>query len=210
MRSPSFLVLLSLFLFAFSTTFSPVSAESAPEAVRDTKGDKLRAGVNYYILPVVRGSGGGLKLGTKLNGTRCPLDVVQEQHEVVDGLPLTFTPVDPKKGVIRVSTDQNIKFSAMSYCVQSTVWRLSPFDESTGKWFITTSGVEGNPGIQTVGNWFKIEKDGDRDYKLVHCPMVCNFCKVICKDVGIFIGDDGVRRLALTDDTPFKVMFKKA
>ena len=74
---------------------------------------------------------------------------------------------------------------------------------------MSSGGVEGNPGPATLSNWFKIEKFGD-DYKLVFCPTVCNFCKVVCKDVGIFIDDDGLRRLALTDDQPFKVMFKNA
>jgi len=69
-------------------------------------GKKLRADANYYIIPVIpihkcgpydkcRSSGSSL-------GKTCPLDVV-----VVDryqALPLTFTPVNPKKGVIRVST----------------------------------------------------------------------------------------------------------
>ena len=200
---------LSLFflLLTFTTNLAPGAAESAPDAVRDTDGNILRTGVDYYILPVVRGRGGGLTLASIGNKT-CPLDVVQERHEIENGLPLTFTPVNPKKGVVRVSTDLNIKFSASTVCVQSTVWRLD-YDKSTGQRFVSSGGVEGNPGPATLSNWFKIEKFRD-DYKLVFCPTVCNFCKVVCKDVGIFIDDDGLRRLALTDDQPFKVMFKNA
>ncbi|XVF30310.1 hypothetical protein REPUB_Repub16aG0045700 [Reevesia pubescens] len=183
-------------------------ANAAPDPVLDITGKKLRTGTNYYILPVFRGRGGGLTLASSTRNETCPLDVVQEQLEVSNGLPLTFSPVNIKKGVIRVSTDQNIKFYASTICVQSTVWKLANFDDSTQQWLVTSGGVEGNPGRETVDNWFKIEKYED-DYKLVFCPTVCDFCKVLCRDVGVFIDDAGVRRLALSD-VPFKVMFKRA
>ena len=77
----------------------------------------------------------------------------------------------------------------------------------TNQWFVTACGVAGNPGQATVDNWFKIEKYQD-DYKIVFCPAVCNFCKVMCRDVGVFV-QDGMRRLVLSD-VPLKVMFKKA
>ncbi|CAL9029490.1 unnamed protein product [Prunus brigantina] len=198
---------LCFLLLAFSAKLWSVAADAAPSPVLDITGKKLQTGTNYYILPVMRGRGGGLTLARTSKTTSCPLDVVQEQHEFSHGLPLTFLPVNPKKGVVRVSTDYNIKFSAATICVQSTVWKLDKFDKQTGQWFVTSGGVEGNPGRQTTSNWFKIEKY-DEDYKLVFCPTVCNFRKVICRDVGIFT-QGGKRRLALTD-VPFKVMFKKA
>ncbi|KAL2539682.1 Kunitz family trypsin and protease inhibitor protein [Abeliophyllum distichum] len=203
---------LSIILLSFYTTtslFSSCLAAEAPDPVLDITGKELRKGIDYHILPVVRGRGGGLTLAS-INKT-CPLDVVQDQIEVENGLPLTFTPVNAKNSIIRVSTDLNIKFSAGSICVQSTLWKLDNYDESTQKYFVTTGGVEGNPGPETISNWFKIEKY-ERDYKIVFCPTVCDYCKVICKDVGIFI-QGGYRRLALTtaaDDVPFRVMFKKA
>ncbi|KAI3868343.1 hypothetical protein MKX03_000254 [Papaver bracteatum] len=210
----TFLLLASPFLFfAFSIQSSVVSANIATDDyVRDIKGKALRTGVEYYVLPVICGSGGGLALAKKLNGSQCPLEVVQEQAKISNKLPVTFTPVDPKAKTIRISTDLNIKFSAMSICVQSMVWRLAEFDEPTQQTFIEMSGVEGNPGPETSANWFKIEKDGDsKDYKLVFCPGVCNFCRFACRNVGIYIGSDGVRRLALVDSDaePFKIRFKK-
>ena len=207
MIKTAIVLVLPIFLFAIMTMI-PLhgAADSAPDPVLDLAGEKLRTGVDYYILPVIRGRGGGLTLASTRNKT-CPLDVVQEQHEVSNGLPLTFSSVNPKKGVVRVSTHLNIKFSAATISVQSTVWKLDNFDESTGQWFVTTGGVEGNPGRETTSNWFKIEKYDD-DYKLVFCPTVCDFCKVLCRDVGIYI-EDGRRSLALSD-VPFKVMFKKA
>ena len=194
-----FILLASTQLIRFST------ADASPEAVLDIDGKKLRAGVNYYILPVFRGRGGGLTLGN-LQSEKCPLNVVQEQLEVMNGFPTTFHPVNPKKGVVRVSTDLNVQFEASTICVTSTVWKLDKFDESTGQWLVTIGGSRGNPGVETVDNWFKIEKHG-KDYKLVFCPTVCNFCKVMCRDIGIFF-KNGERALALSD-TPFPVMFKK-
>ncbi|KAF5733966.1 hypothetical protein HS088_TW16G00407 [Tripterygium wilfordii] len=200
------LVVLFFLLFAFVIKLFPHAVDAAPDPVLDIAGKRLRTGVDYYILPVIRGRGGGLTLSSTGNET-CQLDVVQEQHEVSHGLPLTFSPVNMKKGVVRISTDLNIKFSAMTICVQSTVWKLENYDESTGQWFVSTGGIEGNPGRETIDNWFKIEKYGD-DYKLVFCPTVCDFCKVICRDVGIYIGR-GRRFLALSEK-PFKIMFRKA
>ncbi|KAH7550621.1 hypothetical protein JRO89_XS13G0233200 [Xanthoceras sorbifolium] len=200
-------LVLSFLIFAFVTEALVVTADAAPDPVLDISGKKLQAGTDYYILPVVRGRGGGLTLASTGKET-CPLDVVQEQQEVANGLPLTFSPVNIKKGVVSLSTDLNIKFSAASICVQSTVWKLDNFDKSLGQWFVTTGGVEGNPGRETVSNWFKIEKFDD-DYKLLFCPTVCDSCRVQCRDIGIYIDQAGTRRLALSD-TPFKVMFKKA
>ncbi|KAK4858163.1 hypothetical protein QYF36_012043 [Acer negundo] len=203
------LILISFFIFAFVTK-APliVTADASTDPVLDIAGEKLRTGTDYYILPVVRGRGGGLTLASTGN-ENCPLDVVQERHEVENGLPVTFSPVNIKKGVVRLSTDQNIKFSASTICIQSTVWKLDSHDDSLGQWFVTTGGVEGNPGRVTTSNWFKIEEFDD-DYKLVFCPSVCDTCRVLCRDIGIYIDQaTGIRRLALSD-TPFKVMFKKA
>ncbi|KAJ6396648.1 hypothetical protein OIU77_021638 [Salix suchowensis] len=113
------LVSFSFLLLAFAFTKPSTAGDlDATEAVLDTDGEKLRAGAEYYILPVIRGRGGGLTMASTRNES-CPLDVVQEPLEISEGLPVTFTPVNPKKGVIRVSTDLNIKFAASSICVQS-------------------------------------------------------------------------------------------
>ncbi|KAG5534225.1 hypothetical protein RHGRI_022377 [Rhododendron griersonianum] len=208
------LYFLSLIIFVFSTfTTNPtkflIAADSAPNLVLDVEGNELRKGIDYYVLPVIRGNSGGLTLPSTSNATTaCPLDVVQELHEVDNGLPLTFSPVNPKKGLIRVSTDTNIKFSVAIVCVRSTVWRLDGYDESVGKSFVTAGGIEGDPGRETVSNWFRID-EYEGDYKLVFCPMVCNVCKVRCGDIGVYIDVHGTRRLALSE-VPLKIMFKKA
>ncbi|KAJ4713690.1 Kunitz trypsin inhibitor [Melia azedarach] len=194
----------ALVLLSF-LTFSLIDAAPAPDPVLDVYGKQLRAGTSYFILPAVRGRGGGLTLAS-IGYKTCPLNVVQERYQLGNGLPLTFHPVYPKKGVVRVSTDLNIKFEATSTCDQSTVWKLDSFNGTLKQWFVTIGGVLGNPGPKTTSNWFKIEKFED-EYKLVFCPTVSHFCKVQCRDIGIFI-DGAVRRLALSD-VPFKVVFRK-
>lgn len=70
----SLAILLSLSLLMCAKAASP-----AP--VLDVDGNRVRAGVKYYILPLVRGRGGGLTLGPRGNNS-CPLNVRQEQLEV--------------------------------------------------------------------------------------------------------------------------------
>ncbi|OMO78032.1 Proteinase inhibitor I3, Kunitz legume [Corchorus capsularis] len=196
---------LILFLALSSLVIGLTIATSDP--VLDISGQELQKGTDYYILPVIRGSGGGLTLGST-GDEPCPLDVVQEPLEVSNGTPLTFLPVT-NEGVVRELTDLNIKFSdsIFTICIQPTVWTLHT-DESTQKLTVTTGGVEGNPGQDTLSNWFRIEKYQD-DYKLVFCPGVCDICRPVCGDLGIFIDHAGNRRLAIRDE-PFKVMFKRA
>ncbi|XP_059302045.1 kunitz trypsin inhibitor 5-like, partial [Lycium ferocissimum] len=177
-----------------------------PSPVLDINGDKVRAGLNYFVLPVIRGRGGGFFPSNVKQNNTCPRDIIQDANEVQQGLPVVFTPVDPKKGVVRLSTDLNVRFFTQTICARETIWKVGEYNDKLKQYFVVTGGVEGNPRPQTVSNWFKIEKLGS-DYKFVLCPSVCTFCKVICKDVGIFI-QDGVRFLALSD-TPFRVMFKK-
>ncbi|KAK9131182.1 hypothetical protein Sjap_011669 [Stephania japonica] len=146
-------------------------------AVRDTAGNPVQTGVDYYILPVHRGAaggGGGLTLGPNRNHTNCPLDVVQSVPESSNGLPVFFSPVVNQAAVrvVRISTDYTVVFNASTICVQSTAWKRAPFDESVG---------------------------------------MCSTCgKILCKDIGVFVDKDRVRRLALTDDNPIVVQFKKA
>ncbi|KAJ1417992.1 Proteinase inhibitor I3, Kunitz legume [Sesbania bispinosa] len=189
-------------LVALSTKPLLGAAGPAPEQVVDTSGKKVRAGFNYYIVPAFSDVGG---LALTSTGEDCPLDVV-----AVDGYPgqpLVFTPANIKKGVIRVDTDLNINFNVETSCPQLPVWKLGDYDYSAGQWFVTTGGIIGNPGSQTIYNWFKIEKYEDA-YKLVYCPSVCNYCNFRCSDIGIYEDQYG-KRLALSD-VPYKVQFQQA
>ncbi|KAK9131198.1 hypothetical protein Sjap_011685 [Stephania japonica] len=198
--------LLVLFPLLMILTFNVSAYAGEPEEVRDISRNKLISGVEYYILPAHGGAGGGLSLAYNMNQS-CPLEVVQEDYDYSKGLPTVFLPVNSKKGMVRVSTDLNIKLNAEIICDQTMVWKLGSFDKEVGQYFVATGGIVGNPGVQTMRNWFKIEKYED-DYKLSYCPSVCRFCKVMCKDIGIYEDGDGVKRLALSE-TPFKVIFQK-
>ncbi|KAK9131185.1 hypothetical protein Sjap_011672 [Stephania japonica] len=107
----------------------------------------------------------------------CPLEVVQEDDEYWNGLPLMFFPVNAK-GTIRVSTDVNIKFDTeVDTCVEPTVWRVGAFDKEVRQDFVKGGGFIGSPV----------------------------YCKVMCKNLGIYEDSDGVKRLALSE-TSFKLV----
>nr|KAJ0222185.1 hypothetical protein LSAT_V11C200091440 [Lactuca sativa] len=195
-----------LFIFIVFSTLSLSSAQSLVP-VRDTDGNIIRSGTGYYILPTTRGLGGGIKLvPTTINET-CPSDVVQENNDLQNGLPLTFIPVKANKdGNIFESIDLNIRFSGSTACIRSAIWRID--QGVNGQREISSHGSLGNPGPQTISNWFKIEKHED-GYKLVFCPTVCNTCRPACGDIGHTIAKTG--RLSLViNNTPLKVNFKKA
>ncbi|OVA05536.1 Proteinase inhibitor I3 [Macleaya cordata] len=200
------LVVSALLLSSMAILSSMAAAMAATnKTVLDVDGNKLQTKTNYYVLPVIRGRGGRLALG--LRNKTCPFFVVQENFEVSNGIPLKFLPTDSNMKVVHLSVDMNIVFSSATICVQSTAWRVGDIDGLTGKRYVKTAGVTGNPGLGTVSNWFKIERYRD-DYKLVFCPGVCMFCKVVCGDLGVFF-EDGKRWLGLSD-VPLAVMFKKA
>ncbi|KAH0659426.1 hypothetical protein KY289_028174 [Solanum tuberosum] len=195
------LLLLLLFVFAIFT-----SSNSAPEPnpILDINGKILQTHTTYFVVPVNH-KYGGISLETTGN-EKCQLGVVQEIYDVHGGS-VALLPLNPKEGVIRVSTDLNIAIFSTHGCGdQSTVWQLETYDSKTGKYFIKDGGVEGNPGPKTIRNWFKIEKYG-HGYKFVYCPSVCSKCKVICKDVGVYM-KNGQRRLALSN-VPLVFNFKK-
>lgn len=203
------------------TTFLSVScllialttlASAATNRVIDVDGKDLLARTNYYILPVVRGNGGGLKMYSGRD-EECPLDVVQEPNEVNRGLKVTFVPQKSTEQYVRVSTDVNIQFTGKSTCKAHTnVWRLDQAFEANGTSYVSTDCVLGNYGPSTYACWFKIEKvdGGSNWYKLRFCPSACKDCPPECFDIGILIEKSGTRRLVNTNGNPFLVFFKKA
>ncbi|CAA2941630.1 kunitz trypsin inhibitor 2-like [Olea europaea subsp. europaea] len=208
------LLLIPFLLLSILASSLFCEATKTPEPVLDNSGKPLRADSDYYILPVSSQGSGGLDL---VNSDKtCPLQVVQRGDDK-SGIPVQFFPVNLKKGVIRVSTDLNIMFKdkwsdKYKKCPESSIWKLDnydPYDPLKREYFIMTGGVVGKPGPETLGSWFKIEKiEKSGGYKLVYCPSVCPHCKVVCKDVGIYV-QNGHKRLALSN-IPMKVTFKKA
>ncbi|KAI3902053.1 hypothetical protein MKW98_013727 [Papaver atlanticum] len=142
---------------------------------------------NNYALLV--GRGGGLGIG--MHNITCPFFVLQENFEVSNGIPLRFLHADRNLKAVNISVDMNVVFSTVTTCVHRL---LGEIDDLTGKGYVKTGGVVGNPGLVTVNNWFKIEKHG--------------FCKVVCGDFGVLY-EDGSRWLGLSD-VPLVITFKKA
>ncbi|KAI3798652.1 hypothetical protein L1987_33930 [Smallanthus sonchifolius] len=194
---------ISFLIFIVFSTLSLSSAQSLP-SVLDIDRNFLRYGLGYYILPVIRGRGGGIALTPTSINQKCPLDVVQESIEGRNGLPLGFIPANTTKdAIIRESTDLNIMFPSVTICGQPPVWRL---DVMNGQWSVSSRGTLGNPGRDTISNWFKIEKYGGNGYKLVYFPTVCNTCRPACGDIGV--AKTGRRSLILSNE-PLMVMFKR-
>ncbi|KAJ0763564.1 putative proteinase inhibitor I3, Kunitz legume, kunitz inhibitor STI-like superfamily [Helianthus annuus] len=195
----------TIILFSLALIFT-ANAAHVPAPVLDFDGQYLHTGAKYYVMPATLDCENGGLLSVKFNRKPCPAGVEQSRSDET-GLPLTFTPVNPKKGVIRLSIDVNIKFLASTGCDdESTVWKVK-YDKALKQYAVMVGGVEGNPGPETLENWFKIEKTKD-GYKLVFCPSVCSYCKVMCKAVGIVDDEDGSQRLVLNNDPASFVFWK--
>ncbi|XP_076902168.1 kunitz trypsin inhibitor 5-like [Bidens hawaiensis] len=188
-----------LLLVLFSAIFLSLGHSPLPDPVLDIHGKLVRSGIKYRVLD---DSGIGLTLATIKNKS-CPLDVVQANQEADLNMALTFTPLDPKKSVIRESTDLNIVFSgSTNICNQSGVWM---FDGDDGIVFISGNGVTGKPGDDTVPNWFKIVKYED-GYKFMYYPRVCAICVTLSGHGGVNVAENGRKFLTVTDP-PLKIKF---
>lgn len=179
------------------------------QAVLDVDGQELQADEMYYILPAVQGGGNGGGLGLSSRDGTCPFNVKQESHEQSNGLPVRFLPVNYKMNAnVSLSSDMNIVFHAATICVQSTGWKVGGVDAITGRRYVKSGGLTGHPGVNTVSNWFKVGRNENGDgYKIVFCPSVCSFCKLVCEIVGVF-DENGKKWLGLSDGDPLIVTFK--
>nr|GEY66478.1 hypothetical protein [Tanacetum cinerariifolium] len=139
----------SLFILIVLSTLS-LSLSQTPPPVRDTDGNIVRSGTNYYIQPVVNDKGGGVTL--------------------------------------------------------APLWHFEYGED--GIRYVSSHGMLGSPGRDTLQNWFKIEKF-ENDYKIVYCPSVVKNYRPYCSDIGSRIAKNGRRTLVL-NNAPLKVKFKKA
>ncbi|CAH8359255.1 unnamed protein product [Eruca vesicaria subsp. sativa] len=188
--------------FYFVLALTAVLATNTYGAVLDIDGDTIFRG-SYYVLPVIRGRGGGLTLRGR-GDEICPLDIVQESSEVDQGIPVKFSNWSIKVAFVPESMNLNIKTDVgATICIQSTYWRVGEFDEERNQNFVV-AGPQAS-----MKSFFQIEKCGDDAYKFVFCPPALETGGPRCRNVGIFVDEIGVRRLALTSK-PFLVMFKKA
>ncbi|KAI4356607.1 hypothetical protein L6164_000617 [Bauhinia variegata] len=204
--------LAALLFLAFAFASKPLLGIAAEqEAVFDTSGQELRADFRYHILSLDEADT-ALTI-SQFGNDSCPLYVVKETHPNFKGQPATFLPIDPDSAdrVIRTSTNYNIRFPRiLSPCNDSMVWRL--IKRISEVLLVGLDGVEGNPGLNTLTNWFKIEK-ANEGYSLVFCPTDICQCSVVCSELGIFVGDDNRSHLGLSNPgqiQKFRVKFERA
>ncbi|TKY45594.1 Kunitz-type trypsin inhibitor KTI1 [Spatholobus suberectus] len=103
--------LFALFLLSAFTSYLP-SATTA--FVLDTDGDPLLNGGTYYVLPVIRGKGGGNRTSKTGNET-CPLTVVQSPLD--KGYDKNFIPIPNPLYLRRPSFD--IQFTVLPLCAST-------------------------------------------------------------------------------------------
>ncbi|KAG7659408.1 Proteinase inhibitor I3 Kunitz legume [Arabidopsis suecica] len=194
--------------FYLVLALTAVLASNAYGAVVDIDGNTMFH-ESYYVLPVIRGRGGGLTLAGR-GGQPCPYDIVQESSEVDEGIPVKFSNWRLKVAFVPESQNLNIETDVgATICIQSTYWRVGEFDHERKQYFVVAGPKPEGFGQDSLKSFFKIEKSGEDAYKFVFCPRTCDSGNPKCSDIGIFIDELGVRRLALSDK-PFLVMFKKA
>ncbi|AES75961.2 kunitz-type trypsin inhibitor-like 2 protein [Medicago truncatula] len=202
---PTFLTL-SLILFALTICFSLAFAQVS-EQVFDTNGNPIFPGGTFYIMPSIFGAaGGGLRLG-KTKNSKCPLTVLQDYSEVVNGLPVKFTRLEAGHDIISTNTALDIAFTTKPDCAESSKWVLvDDFNKLTGPW-VGIGGTEDNEGKHIINGFFKIQKHGF-GYKLVFCPDI-TAPPGACYDIGRHDDFTG-RLLVLANNDPYEVVFVDA
>ncbi|KAL1192202.1 Kunitz trypsin inhibitor 4 [Cardamine amara subsp. amara] len=193
----------------FYFVLAALLAASAYAQVVDIDGEILFMDDSFYVLPVIRGQGGGLTLRGR-GGKPCPFDIVQSSSEVNEGIPVKFSGWTSRVGFVPDSENLHIKTVVKAtICLQSTYWRIGEFDDVRKQYFVVAGPKPKSSEKDSLKSFFTIEKSGDDAFKFVFCPRDWDSDSPKCSDVGIFVDELGVRRLALSD-TPFLVMFKKA
>ncbi|XP_051136686.1 kunitz trypsin inhibitor 5-like [Andrographis paniculata] len=187
----------ALFLFLCFLFLFTISAAEEDAAVRDTDGDHLMAGNKYYIVPTLRGSGGGLLL-SDYNSEGCEITVAQSGDKRNRGIPWSFHPADPAQTHINISESLNIKSVYPVACTGSIVWRIGSADSASEGQLIQLAGSLGDPSCWPyTTTWFKIEKGKyQNSYKFVYNPE--DICPEATEDSNLSIGvGSGARTLVL-------------
>lgn len=201
--------LIEIFLLKLLYLSCVTFGESSNITVLDTDGHEVLPNVMYKILPAPGFEGGGIVLSDEQYLT-CTFNIMQAPEKGRSGVPVKFFPADPKQEKIQLSHDINIGSTAITICMRSKVWQIN-LDEATKRWYLRSSGVEGNPGAETQRNWFKIEKVGNGvGYKIAYCPSVCKTkCGLgLCEDVGVF--DEGDKWWLGLGGRKLSVVFNKS
>ncbi|QCD92522.1 Kunitz inhibitor ST1-like [Vigna unguiculata] len=174
-------VLAFVLLFALSLQVPLLRATDAPaEAVVDMSGKKLQVGESYFIVPAMR------------TFTRCG----KFECLNAEGLSLANIGESCPLDVVVVQRSLGLPLS------------FSPLDANEGVVLESTD----------LNIIFSTDRTSCDEYSLVwklnhfggsKSGFVCLSSKHLCEDVGVFVDENGNRRLALSD-VPFKVKFHLA
>lgn len=170
------------------------------DVVRDSEGNPVEAGSEYYIRPVGIGFRGGITRSPKSQQSRCPLYAVESPNEVDPGQAVKFLPILRSKHIL-LSSKLRIDSGFSAYCRQDGLWRMS-LDAWSRRFVVSATGPFGVPG-----DWFKIEKSESSEtpsYKITSCPPNTSSLEgeVLCKDLGISNGISGLKLLGVTNNNP--------
>ncbi|CAH8359430.1 unnamed protein product [Eruca vesicaria subsp. sativa] len=194
-------------MFYFLALTAVLAATANAGSVRDVNGDDLFAGSSYYVLPAIRGPGGGGLSLSPLGDKQCPLYIQKEDSEVEMGIPVKFSNWRPKVWFVPESENLNIEMDvAATICVQSTYWWVAPSHLPIMTFFIA-AGPKPEHGEDSSRSFFQIKKSTGgfgNAYKFAFCSEDGG-----CDDVGITRDQNGVRRLAVGSE-PFSFVFMKA
>ncbi|KAG5027490.1 hypothetical protein JHK82_023340 [Glycine max] len=193
----------SLALFLLCALTSSYQPSATADIVFDTEGNPIRNGGTYYVLPVIRGKGGGIEFA-KTETETCPLTVVQSPFEVSKGLPLIisspFKILDITEGLIL-----SLSFTYVPPCASTP-----------SRWTVILKGLPEELHVKltgyknTIDGWFRIQRASSESnyYKLVFCTSNDDSS---CGDIVAPIDREGNRPLIVTHDQnhPLLVQFQK-
>ncbi|KAF7820297.1 kunitz-type trypsin inhibitor alpha chain-like [Senna tora] len=187
-----------------------VIAKVLAQVVLDSDGEPVGNGFrSYYILPVLRGKGGGLEVA-QTGPETCPLAVVQAPLEISRGIPARFSSI-VRIPYISPRFPLNIEFlpSEPSTCLPfHAAWKVEK--ESLLAVTISTEGVEDFRGSFRIQRANEGEEESTDDYKIQYCGREYDSKNQDCVDLGISIDGDQNRRLVVKDGDPLVVKFVKA
>lgn len=129
------------------------SQRNAYKSVVDIDGNPVKVGGKYYVLPSLRGSGGGLNLSRIVDKSLkvCPQDIVQDPKEFNYGRAVEFFPAYPNETIL-VNNPINVKFvpeNETSSCEDFTVWKMDKKYK-----YVVARGTLG--ALNRIRNWFRI------------------------------------------------------
>ena len=145
-----------------------------------------------------------MRLGITGN-SKCPVTVLQVLSSSVNGIPMVFSIPGESTGEIFTDTPLEIVFAEMPNCAESSKWGVF-VDNDLQKAYVGIGGPEDHPGQEPLNGTFIIQNRGYRPYNLAFCVKGLPTCFVIGRFDDPAHAERG-RRLVLTDNEPFDVVF---